>query len=182
MALALRAHYATFRLPAQNTRTYQALETMKTLNRQTIKVRASRALESARNDLSANILVRRAALQLSQAELAERSGVSRPVISKLETASGDFQISALAKVAAVLDCPVSDLLAPGHVGPVSDAEISERFATPRAEFIKGEDLRAALDEVSRSRKVAAKVDRRLSSGGRQRSASFVLNGRKKRKN
>lgn len=156
---------------------------MKTLNRQTIKVRASRALESARNDLSANILVRRAALQLSQAELAVRSGVSRPVISKLETASGDFQISALAKVAAVLDCPVSDLLAPGHVGPVSDAEISERFATPRTEFIKGEDLRAALDEVSESRKAAAKeMDRRISSGGRQRSASVVLNGRKKRKN
>lgn len=156
---------------------------MKTLNPKTIKVRAERALESARKDLRANILVRRATLHLSQADLAERSGVSRPVISKLETATGDFQISALAKVAAVLDCPVAELLSPGFVGPVTDAQVAERFTTSRTEFIKGADLWAALEEVSESRKTTAKaVDRRVSSGGRKRSASLVVDGRKKSKN
>lgn len=173
--------------PAIGTKTFapnkRLLKAMKTLNPKTVKARAERALESARKDLSANILVRRATLQLSQVDLAERSGVSRPVISKLETAIGDFQISALAKVAAVLDCPVAELLAPGFIGPVTDAQITERFKTPRTEFVKGADLWAALEEVSESRKATARaVDRRVSSGGRKGSASLVVYGRKKSKN
>src|SRR5579862_4012331 len=155
---------------------------MKTLKRESIDVRASHALESARNDLRANILVRRAALQLSQADLAKRSGVSRPVISKLETGSGDFQMSALARVAAVLDCPVAELLAPVHVGAVSDAEIAERFKTPRSRFVRGNDLWAAIEEVSASRKTTAVVDQRISPGRRKGSASSLVNGRKKTKN
>ena len=155
---------------------------MKMLSPKTIKARADRALESAREDLSANILFRRATLQLSQADLSKRSGVSRPVISKVETATGDFQISALAKIAAVLDCPISELLAPVPVGPVSDAKIVERFKTPRSEFVKGADLWAVLDEVSKSRSAVAKgMGRRVSSGSRKGSALAINHGRKKRK-
>lgn len=154
---------------------------VKALKPAAIKTRAARALKSARNDLSANILLRRATLRLSQADLAERSGVSRPVISKIETGRGDFQVSALAKVAAVLDCPIADLLAPGAVGRVSDAEIANRFPTARENFVDGGDLWAALDEVTESRKVVvASMEGPISPRGRKRSPSPSLNGRKKK--
>jgi transcriptional regulator with XRE-family HTH domain len=156
---------------------------MKTLNRKTIQARSIHALESAREDLRANILVRRAMLQLSQADLAERSGVSRPVLSKIETASGDFQISALAKLAAALDCPVSELLLPTSVRSIDDAEIAQRFQTPRAKFIKGKDLWAAVEEAKTARESTRTetLDRSIPSGGRQRSRATVVNGRSKTK-
>ena len=156
---------------------------MKTLNRKTIQARSIQALESAREDLRANILVRRATLQLSQADLAERSGVSRPVLSKIETAAGDFQISALAKLAAALDCPVSELLLPSTMGTVGDAEIAQRFKTPRSQFIKGKDLWAAVEEVKTAKESTGPkaLGRSIPSGGRQRSRATVVNGRSKTK-
>lgn len=156
---------------------------MKTLSSKEVEARAKRALRSVRNDLSANVLVRRATLRLSQADLAERSGVSRPVISKLETATGDFQISALARIAAVLGCPVAELFEAGRVRAVSDAEIVRRFSAPQNEFISGTDLWAAIDEVTASRRenTTKQVGRRIPPRGNKRTASSVIHGTQKRK-
>lgn len=157
---------------------------MKNLNHRNAKAQSAHALESLRDDLRANILARRVALQLSQADLAERSGVSRPVVSKIETASGDFQISALAKLSVVLRCTVSELLAPVGLGPVSDDEILKRARAPRSEFIKGTDLWAAIEEShSYSKRKSGKgVASRIPSKSCKGGPKPVVNGRKGRKN
>jgi DNA-binding XRE family transcriptional regulator len=49
-------------------------------------------------------------LGMSQAELAEKSGISRTMISKLETNQKvDCKVSTLLSISDALGCPVSDI-------------------------------------------------------------------------
>ncbi|HEY9084428.1 MAG TPA: helix-turn-helix transcriptional regulator [Candidatus Tyrphobacter sp.] len=148
---------------------------MKHFTKEKAKAQSTSALSDARESLRANVLFRRTQLRLSQAELAEIAGIARPVLSKVETAKGDFQVSALAKIATALNCGVADLLATRRVRPISDAEISERRRAPRSTFIKGEDLWAAADEANHARRHAGpNVARRIPSGRRKRGAGAIL--------
>ena len=124
---------------------------------------AQALLQDAREVLSINVLARRTELQLSQADLAKRADIARPVISKIETGNGDFQISALGKLAAALRCDVAELFRE-RPQPTIQA-IQARATTPREEFIDGETVWAAVDEIA-----AAGMARRVSSGRGRRPA------------
>ena len=61
--------------------------------------------------MSYKIKERRELLKLSQEELANKAGLSRVTISRLESGiQPDILVSNLKKVAEALDCTVADLL------------------------------------------------------------------------
>jgi transcriptional regulator with XRE-family HTH domain len=131
--------------------------------------RSTRALADAREALRTNVLVSRLQLRLSQAQLAERAGIARPVLSKIETASGDFQISALGSLAAALGCSIATLLTPEPIRPVLNHEIQKRLRDDPRRHVSGEVAWAAIDEANAGSKDM--VARRLASGRTQRHVS-----------
>ncbi|HTV91128.1 MAG TPA: helix-turn-helix transcriptional regulator [Verrucomicrobiae bacterium] len=99
--------------------------------------------------LRANLIVGRARARLSQAELAERSGVSRPTISRIERcAAGDVGIDVIQRLANALGSTVADLFVPASTAPVDDDELARRASTPDSEFIAAGDLLDAIAEAS----------------------------------
>ncbi|WP_328815381.1 helix-turn-helix domain-containing protein [Nonomuraea cypriaca] len=50
---------------------------------------------------------RRVALGLSQAELAERAGMTQPQVSRLETGGGNITVASLGRLAAALDADLT---------------------------------------------------------------------------
>jgi transcriptional regulator with XRE-family HTH domain len=110
--------------------------------------------------LSANLIFERARAGLSQGRLAERSGVSRPTISRIERAvAADVGLDTLQKLADALGTTVRDLFTPIHTGPVDPAELARRAAVGDEEYV---DARALLDAVEE----AAGRPRRYSRVGR----------------
>lgn len=101
----------------------------------------------AREVLRANIIVGRARSRLSQEQLAERSGVSRPTISRIERAQVDVGIDALERIARALGVAVADLFVPASAARVGDEELAARAAASEDEFIDAEALLAAVDEA-----------------------------------
>lgn len=102
----------------------------------------------AREALRVNTIVGRARKRLSQADLAERAGVSRPTISRIERATADVGIDVVQRIADALDVTVAELFVPPSRDPVDDAELARRAASPASEFIDEEDLFRTLDEAA----------------------------------
>lgn len=103
---------------------------------------------SVREVLRVNIITGRAKARLSQHDLAERSGVSRPTISRIERAQVDVGIDAVSHIAAALGVAVSELFAIWSEGEPGEAELLRRASADDNEFVDAGDLLAALDEAN----------------------------------
>jgi transcriptional regulator with XRE-family HTH domain len=112
--------------------------------------------------LRAHLISERAQSRLSQADLADRAGVSRYTIVRLE--SGDYTnpgLDLLGKIAGALGVGVHELLAPIQLDTPSDAELHRRAAAPQSEFIDAEVLLAAIDEADGRRRYSNRGRRRV---------------------
>jgi transcriptional regulator with XRE-family HTH domain len=98
--------------------------------------------------LRGNLIFRRARARLSQEELAERAGVSRPTISRIERAACDVGVETVERIAIALGVPVADLFVPARRGRVDDDELERRLADPESEFVDAFDLLDAIDEAA----------------------------------
>ena len=121
----------------------------------------ARALEALR----VNVIVGRAKAQLSQQELADRAGVSRPTISRIERAAGDVGVDVVQRVADALRTSVAELFVSVDSARVGDAELARRAAAPANDFVDARTLLAALDEAE-----APAEPERYSRAGRPRVA------------
>lgn len=112
--------------------------------------------------LRAHLISERAQSRLSQADLADRAGVSRYTIVRLE--SGGYPnpgLELLGKIAGALRVGVHDLLAPIELDMPSDAELERRAAAPRSEFVDADVLLAAIDEADGRRRYSNRGRRRV---------------------
>jgi transcriptional regulator with XRE-family HTH domain len=121
--------------------------------------------------LRVNVVVERAIARLSQAQLAERAGISRPTLSKIERGvAPDVSIGIIQRIADALDTSVADLLVPPpdvHRSE-TDEEIAQRMATATAaDFVDIDVLLAAIDEAD------AVPRKRYSNAGRPRLARQI---------
>ena len=117
---------------------------------------------SLQRTLRAHLISERAQSRLSQADLADRAGVSRYTIVRLE--SGDYAnpgLELLGKIAGALGVGVHDLLAPIELDVPSDAELERRAAAPRSEFVDAGVLLAAIDEADDRRRYSNRGRRRV---------------------
>jgi transcriptional regulator with XRE-family HTH domain len=121
--------------------------------------------------LRVNVVVERAIARLSQAQLAERAGVSRPTLSKIERGvAPDVSIGIIQRIADALGTSVADLLVPppDMDRAESDEEIAHRMATATAaDFVDIDVLLAAIDEAD------AVPRKRYSNAGRPRLARQI---------
>jgi len=121
--------------------------------------------------LRVNVVVERAIARLSQAQLAERAGISRPTLSKIERGvAPDVSISIIQRIADALGTSVAGLLVPPpDMDRVeSDEEIAHRMATATAaDFVDIDVLLAAIDEAD------AVPRKRYSNAGRPRLARQI---------
>jgi transcriptional regulator with XRE-family HTH domain len=106
--------------------------------------RVSPALDALR----VSLIVERARLRLSQEALAERSGVSRPTISRIERgAAVDVGLDVIERLARALDISVAKLFAPQSRARVDDPELARRAAASDDEFVDARALFEAIDEA-----------------------------------
>lgn len=109
------------------------------------KDRPLAALEALR----VNLIVGRAQARISQEELAKKSGVSRPTISRLERAAGgDVGIEVVQRLADALGVTVAYLFTPVNVEPVDDDELARRAAAEDEGSVEADALLAAIDEAA----------------------------------
>jgi transcriptional regulator with XRE-family HTH domain len=113
--------------------------------------------------LGGNVVVARARARISQVELAERSGLSRATISKIENGSGDVNVGSLELLANALGCSIADLFAFDSEDIVDDRELGRRANLSDDAFIDARELLDAVEE-------AGGRDRRYSRAGRPRVA------------
>ena len=59
-----------------------------------------------------SIRVRRAVLEISQGELAEKVGISQGFLSLLEQGKRSLDLDLLERIASALQCPINQLLPP----------------------------------------------------------------------
>ncbi len=105
--------------------------------------RRTHALEALR----VNTIVARAQARLSQGDLAKRSGVSRPTISRIERGAADVGVDAVQRIADALGLTVADLFAFDRPRRVDGDELVRRHLEPDAMFVDAEALFAAIDEA-----------------------------------
>jgi len=111
------------------------------------RIPRSRAL----HDLAFNVLFERAKLDVSQGELALRSGVSRPTISRIEREAGDVGVESVQRLANVFGVTVAKLFDPGFQGDfVDDDEILRRASDPPSEFVDAAAADRAFEEAKRA--------------------------------
>lgn len=99
----------------------------------------------ARDALRFNVLFRRSQLRLSQTALAERAGVSRPVVSDLECGRANATLDVLGRIATALGTSVGYLVTPVQPGD-SDADLERRAADGEDAYVDAGDFLTALDE------------------------------------
>lgn len=134
---------------------------------------AHRLKEDALDALRENVVVFRARAGLSQIELADKAGVSRPVISKMEQGALSPSLESLAKIASVLGCSIADLLLQEHDRHVSDGEILSRAASGADGDVDVDALMSALDEANQRPALEA---RRYSTKGRKPAVAHHRKG------
>lgn len=110
--------------------------------------------------LRVNVIIGRARVRLSQEQLAERAGVSRPTVSRIERAAADVGIEVVQRIADALGTTVSELFLPAGDDRLDENEIAARLDTGDDEFI---DARAVLDAVDEA---AGREIERYSRAGR----------------
>jgi transcriptional regulator with XRE-family HTH domain len=102
----------------------------------------------AREVLRVNVIVGRARVRLSQEELAEHAGISRPTLSRVERAAGDVGLDVIERIAGALGVAVADLLVPLREDRVGNRELARRAAAPDNEFVDADALLEAVDEAA----------------------------------
>lgn len=112
--------------------------------------------------LRVNVIIGRAKARLSQEQLAERAGISRPTVSRIERAAGDVGITVVQRIADALGVAVSGLFIQPSDDPLDDLELVARLDSGDEEFI---DARAVLDAVDEA---AGQQIERYSRAGRPR--------------
>ncbi len=110
--------------------------------------------------LRVNVIIARARAHLSQEHLANRAGISRPTVSRIERAAADVGIEIVQRIADALGITVADLFLPTRDDCVDEVELKARAAAPDSEFI---DARAVLDAVDEA---AGRTIERYSRAGR----------------
>jgi transcriptional regulator with XRE-family HTH domain len=104
--------------------------------------------------LRAHLISERARKRFSQADLADRAGISRYTVIRLE--SGVYAnpgLELLAKLARALGVGVHDLLEPiSEPSMPSDEELLVRANAPQSEFADADALLTALDEANGRRR------------------------------
>lgn len=103
-----------------------------------------RALEALR----VNVIIGRARAHLSQEQLAERAGVSRPTISRIERAAADVGIEVVQRIADALGVAVSELFVAVGEDRLDDGEIAARLDTGDDEFLDARAVLEAVDEAA----------------------------------
>lgn len=112
-------------------------------------MRPNRCRNSAMEALRVNLIVGRARAKLSQTELAERSGVSRPTISRIERCdTDDVGIDTVHRLADALATTVSELFVPASATAVGDDELARRANAADSAFIPAADLFDAVAEAA----------------------------------
>jgi transcriptional regulator with XRE-family HTH domain len=112
---------------------------------------SERLKEDALGALSTNVVVYRAQKRLSQIQLAGKSGVSRPVVSKIEQGVASPSLETLSKIASALGRSIADLFEPLYMGPVSDEEIRREIASGISDDdIDVDFLLKAIDETKQT--------------------------------
>ncbi len=113
-----------------------------------------------RDALRSNVLFRRAQKRLSQTALAERSNVSRPVISELENGRGNATLDVLSRIASALETNVADLLTqqvnPGN----SDSDIERRAMDGDEAYVDADAFLEALDDRTPAKQLGNRIRRR----------------------
>jgi transcriptional regulator with XRE-family HTH domain len=98
--------------------------------------------------LRVNLIVGRARARLSQEQLAERSGVSRPTISRIERAAGDIGVEIVQRLADALGLSVAELFISPSGDAVDDDELARRSAAEDDQFVDARALLDAADDAS----------------------------------
>ena len=99
--------------------------------------------------LRANLIAGRARARLSQDALAERAGISRPTVSRIERgAADDVGLDVIQRIADALDLSVADLFISPSSADVDDAELARRAAAADDEFVDAEAVLDAVDEAA----------------------------------
>jgi transcriptional regulator with XRE-family HTH domain len=110
--------------------------------------------------LRVNTIVGRARCRLSQEDLADRAGVSRPTISRIERGtSSDVGLDTIERIAHALDVSVAELFILPVQSGLDDDELARRATAADAEFVDAEALLDAVDEA-----VGAKLERYSRAG------------------
>jgi transcriptional regulator with XRE-family HTH domain len=120
----------------------------------------STAVDSAARDaLRFHLVFRRAKQKLSQSALAERAGVSRPVISELEQGRGNVTLGVLSRIAAALDATPAQLLTVPSRGS-TDEDVLRRDKEGLENFVDAWDFLEALDESGDAAEEVARYSKR----------------------
>jgi transcriptional regulator with XRE-family HTH domain len=127
---------------------------------------ANPARAPALEALRVNVIVGRARARLSQQQLAERAGISRPTVSRLERGVGDVGIDAVQRIADALGVAIADLFVPPSSTRADDAELARRAAAPDNEFGDARELLKAIDEANDGRRRGSAPLERYSRAGR----------------
>jgi transcriptional regulator with XRE-family HTH domain len=101
--------------------------------------------------LRVNVIVGRAQARLSQEQLAQRAGVSRPTISRIERSAADVRVGVVQRIADALGVSVADLFDPeidGNVDDITDDELAARLAEGPEAFLEAGAFLDALDEAA----------------------------------
>lgn len=114
--------------------------------------------------LRVNVILGRARSRLSQDQLAERAGVSRPTISRIERGAGDVGVDVVQRIADALGVAVADLFVAPSAARVDDDELARRASAGDEQFVDADALLDAVDEA------AGSSIERYSRAGRPRMA------------
>ena len=108
----------------------------------------AKSLSPALEAIAANVIVLRARRRISQGDLAERSGVSRATVSRIERAEGDTSVLTLQQIAAALGVAIAEIalleVRPLRAAVVADAE--EELHAARQHFHARQPLLLAAAE------------------------------------
>jgi transcriptional regulator with XRE-family HTH domain len=109
----------------------------------------SYANASALEALRVNTILGRARTRLSQTDLAERAGISRPTVSRIERAAcRDVGLDTIERIAGALGVDVASLFVLDLETRVDDNELARRAAAPASEFLDADAVLTALDEAA----------------------------------
>jgi|HubBroStandDraft_6_1064221.scaffolds.fasta_scaffold888422_1 transcriptional regulator with XRE-family HTH domain len=111
-------------------------------------ITANLARSPALEALRVNVIVGRAKARLSQEQLAERAGISRPTVSRLERSAGDIGVEVVQRIADALGTTVADLFIPPSTARVAESELARRATAGDQEFVDAVALLEAVDEAA----------------------------------